>query len=227
LLNHATNHTQQRWQILKMTPKSYIVNLTSPWRLLALLTSIIGFFGLMLCTSQFILNGQIGGIIALTISIILFVVLKRKAVRQTTIGLNKRDIVLPNKSISFKDIEYYKTHRMRGAGLKLKLMNGETVHLSSNANFCNSSEFIRFVNDFENTVSEIPEIRKVYSFGETKFGLYFAIGTTTFLGVAIAYQLFTETEIIPTKIPMIIVALTAMWSGIEIKKHLPTRAKKS
>ena len=208
-----------------MTPKSYIVNLTSPWRILALLTSTIGLFGLLLYPSQFILNGLIGAIIALTISIILFIVLKRKAVRQTTIGLNKRDIVLSTKSISFKDIEYYKTHRIRGAGLKLKLMNGETIHLSSNENFCDSSEFIRFVNDFETTVSEIPEIRKVNSFGETKFGLYFAIATTTFLGAGIAYQIFTETEIVPIKLSLIIVSLTTMWSGIEIKKHLPTMAK--
>ncbi len=132
--------------------------------------------------------------------------------------LGKNQILIGDKPVVFSDISKYKIHRMRGAGLKLRMKNGKIFRLSSNDNFCDSYEFIRFVNAFENKVINYPEIRKVKTFGETKFGLYFAISLTFLVGIAIIFKKINGEDIEFVRLAIVLVVLTSMWSGIEIKK---------
>lgn len=197
-----------------MTTKTYKVHLTKPWQLLALVFSSIGlFFFTNFILQRFDLD-LIGATLALLFSITYFFIVKKLIVLKTELRLSKNEIVLGDKSLKLEDISVYKTHKMRGAGLKLKMTNGKTFRLSSNDNFCNSDEFARFVYDFENEVIGKPGIRQVKSFGQTKFGLYFAI-SSTILAIVISFQV-DDLEF--SRLAMVLVALTTLWSGIEIKK---------
>jgi hypothetical protein len=213
----------KRWQIFKMTTETYIVNLTKPWQLLTLTISSIG----LLFMTHFALKtfdlGLIGFFLSLLISVTFFFILKKRLIYKTELGLNKNQVSIGDKSFDLKDIVKYKTHRMKGAGLVLKLTNDRTYRLSSNDNFCDSHEFVKFLNDFENMVSDKSEIQKGMSFGETKFGFYFAICSTLFLITAIIFQTVTGKYLEFSGIAMMLVALTTLWSGIEIKKTFANR----
>jgi hypothetical protein len=99
------------------------------------------------------------------------------------------------------------------------LRSGQTVRLSSNDNLCDSIGFVEFVIDFEERVNDWPEIRKVKSFGETKFGLWFAITSTVLLAAAVMWRFVIGSDIYTALLPTILVALLTFWSGIEIRKY--------
>jgi predicted membrane metal-binding protein len=201
-----------------MTPKNYNAQLTNPWRLLFLAISSVGIFIVAYLILKIFVPSLFGLISSILVAIVYFIFLKKRLIQKNKLGISKTQIFLKNEQIAFKDIEKYKIHRMRGAGLKIKIKKGKMIRLSSNDNFCDSDEFVRFVNDFENQVSEIPEIRKVKSFGESRFGLYFAITSTVlFVGVIIYKRIINE-EFEYSNLGTMLVALSTMWSGIEIKK---------
>jgi hypothetical protein len=166
-----------------------------------------------------IVDFEISVFIAFGIAILLFYFMKNRAIRRSRLGLSKTEITLSSTTIDFKEIELYKTHRVRGAGLKIKLRSGQTVRLSSNDNLCDSIGFVEFVIDFEERVNDWPEIRKVKSFGETKFGLWFAITSTVLLAAAVMWRFVIGSDIYTALLPTILVALLTFWSGIEIRKY--------
>ena len=201
-----------------MTPRTYTVNLTDPWRLI-LFMSICGlvFFSPIFILRPFGL-GLLGAILALPLSVSTFFLLKRMFVIETEIGLGKKYILLKGMKIYFNDLKSYKTHRMRGAGLRLKLNSGKTIRLSSNDNFCDSDEFVQFTYDFEERISNEPTVEKIKSFGQTKFGLYFAISSTILIGTAIIIKTMNGEDLILSRLAGTLVVLTSIWSGIEIRK---------
>ncbi len=203
-----------------MEPKNYKVQLTKSWQLLGLMLSFIGIFVFSIFLSQKLDLGILGAVLSMLISVGYFFILKKRLIHTSVLRLCKNEIVIGGNPIYFKHILNYKAHRAKGAGLKLRMKDGKILWLSSNDNFCDAGEFVRFVNDFEIRVSRIPEIIKVKSFGETKWGLYLAVSSTALLTVVI-FLLPTRGEHFEFSIiGMLLVSLTTLWSGIEIRKRL-------
>lgn len=206
-----------------MTTNIYKVNLTKPWQLLALGLSSIGVLALTFVVLQKLELGLMSLVIAVLISIFYFYILKKRIILKKEIGLSNNEILLSDQILKFEDISSYKIHRMRGAGLKLKLKDGKVYRLSSNGNFCKSDEFVRFVNDFESKVIDKPKIKKIKTFGETKFGFYFAIcSTLSFISVLI-FKMVTGQNLELSKIGLILGSLSTLWSGINVRKILATK----
>ncbi len=201
-----------------MTPKTYKVNLTNPWKLLFLLFSSVGLFFLVLFILVKFDLEVLGVTLALICSITYYFLLKKRIPQKTEIGISNNEIVLVNRRIALSEISSYQIHRMRGAGLKLKMKDGKSIRLSSNNNFCDSEGFVQFVNDFEKRALEFPEISKVRSLAETRLGLYFAIATTILFIVGLVYGMLFDKEFSYSRFGLMLVALSTLWSGIEIKK---------
>lgn len=203
-----------------MPLKTYKVQLTKPWQLLTFMLSSIGIFFLANFIFQKLDLELFGVVLSLLVSVIYFFVLRKGLIHTNELYLGENEVFLGDISISFQNIVNYKTHGMKGAGLKLRMKDGKIIRLSSNDNFCNAGEFVRFVNDFERRVGRIPEITKVKSFGETNWGLYLAIFSTALLIVVIFLPPYRGEHFEFSLIGMSLVSLTTLWSGIEIRKTL-------
>ncbi|ARN78743.1 hypothetical protein BST97_12480 [Nonlabens spongiae] len=134
--------------------------------------------------------------------------------------LGKNKIEIDNKAFYYDDFTSYKTHRFSGVSLKLKLKSGKTLPLTCNDNFCDSLPLSKFVDDFEKRATDHPHIKKIKSFGERKIGLYISIVLTVLLFLSLGYQLiYNEEMTLSSLFSLLLVSLTALWSGIEIKSY--------
>ena len=163
---------------------------------------------------------------AIILSLISFFALKNSLIIRTRIELNDRQFLVEDKIIDFDDIEYYKIHRMKGAGLTIKLKNGKTHRLSSNENFSDSKEFVRFINDLEDDVFSRLEIRKKKTFGETKFGFFFALISTLIFLYMFIYKLKNGGSFEITSFGLLIITMLTRWSGIDVNKTFANSKQK-
>jgi formate hydrogenlyase subunit 3/multisubunit Na+/H+ antiporter MnhD subunit len=182
--------------------------------------SALGIFFLINSVFQELNFRLIGVVIAITASIVAFFIFKKRIITRTTFKLNSDQFFVEDRFFDFKEVQYYKTHRMKGAGLTIKLKNGRKIRFSANDNFCNTEEFVAFVNEFEVIAMESWKIKKKRTFGETKFGLFFAIISTLVLIYITIYQMQYGESFELSNIAMMILALSIVWSGTDINKIL-------
>ncbi len=122
--------------------------------------------------------GLIKGILALVIAKIFFYIFKKKfIVKVSDFELTSNKLEWNNKSVDFKNLEYYKIHWMKGAGIKFKLKNGKTLRISSNDSFCNSEQFVNLCHNIDSKLLNYNngQIERKKSFFESKEGYYFAV----------------------------------------------------
>lgn len=122
-------------------------------------------------------------------------------------------------NLNFSDIENYLVQVYNGTTLKIKVINGETLNIVANSNFCNPDEFYRFCLDFENTIEEYNKestnsaITRKKTFFERQWVLPFlVIITVTFL-VLIPYGLFKGSFKNTASLFMFIGSLLPLWVG--------------
>lgn len=203
-----------------MTTKIYKVNLTKTSHLLVLMLSAIGVFFLINSILQEFNFGLIGFVLAVTTSIVAFFIFKKRIITRATFKLNHNRFFVDDRFFDFDEVHYYKTHRMKGAGLTIKLKNGRKIRFSANDNFCNTEEFVAFVNEFEVIALEKWKITKKRTFGESKFGLFFAIISTLVLIYITIYKIHYGESFELSNIGLMILALSTVWSGTNINKIL-------
>lgn len=122
--------------------------------------------------------GLIKGILALVIAKIFFYIFKKKfIVKVSDFELTSNKLEWNNKNVDFKNLEYYKIHWMKGAGIKFKLKNGKTLRISSNDSFCNSEQFVNLCHNIYSKLLNYNngQIERKKSFFESKEGYYFAV----------------------------------------------------
>lgn len=155
------------------------VEYTKPFELLFLFASTILVFSWMIFLLNRIMNfGLIKGILALVIAKIFFYIFKKKfIVKVSDFELTSNKLEWNNKNVDFKNLEYYKIHWMKGAGIKFKLKNGKTLRISSNDSFCNSEQFVNLCHNIYSKLLNYNngQIERKKSFFESKEGYYFAV----------------------------------------------------
>ena len=199
------------------------VEYTKSFELLFLLASTVAvFFGMIFLLNRIMNFGLIKGILAIVIAGIYFIIIKKKfIVKISDFELKSNQLEWNNKIIDFKNIEYYKIHWTKGAGIKFKLKNGKTFRLSSNDNFCDSEKFVSLCNAIDSELEKVnnKEIVRKQSFFETKQGYYFAITITVLIVFLITFKILTKDKINIQTIALILVSLVTIWSGVRwIKK---------
>ncbi|WMI68235.1 hypothetical protein [Mangrovimonas sp. YM274] len=197
------------------------VKYTKPTELLVLLfpTAFVFYFTIKIL-NEFLNGSTLKLVIGLLVSIIYFVAIKKLIIKSTDFKLTSNRLEWNNEKIEFENVESYKIHWSKGAGLKLTLTNGTTKRLSSNSNFCNSDKFVELMRDLDKALvsHNKGKIKRQDSIMETKFGLYLAIVLTTIIVVVTAYSLIENRKINLSNISLITVCLVTIWSGVVIKK---------
>jgi len=198
------------------------VEYTKPFELLFLFAStILVFSGMIYLLNRILDVGLIKGILALVIAGIFFYIFKKKfIVKVLDFELTSNKLEWSNKSVDFKNLEYYKIHWMKGAGIKFKLKNGKTLRITSNDNFCNSEQFVNLCHNIDSKLLNYNngKIIRKKSFFETKQGYYFAITITVLFVIGTVYKSFTDQEINIQNFAMILVSLGIIWSGVKWKR---------
>ncbi|TVZ47484.1 hypothetical protein [Olleya sp. Hel_I_94] len=198
------------------------VEYTKSFELLFLLASTVAvFFGMIFLLNRIMNFGLIKGILAIVIAGIYFVLIKKKfIVKVSDFELKSNQLEWNDKIIDFKNIEYYKIHWMKGAGIKFKLKNGKTLRISSNDNFCNSEQFVNLCHNIDSKLLKYNngQIIRKKSFLETKQGYYFAVVMTILIVIGTVYKLFTDEKINIQNFAMILVSLGIIWSGVKWKR---------
>lgn len=201
------------------TGKKYNTKLTRPWELLLLMIASVGVFILTNYCFQLFNAGLAGYLIALIPAALFFYfVLRKYLVRKTEIRLSKSEIMIADRCVKLEDIQSYKYHRMRGAGLKMKLKNGKNLRLSSNEYFCDSSEFVRFIYDFQKRIQDYPNIMWKKTFFQTKTGYYIALVLSGLTIFTLLYQMIFGTGVNLSRDILLLVGFSGMWSGIDRKE---------
>ena len=210
------------WQTLKQTMRKYEkVKHTKPTELLVLLFSTVLIFYVVVKTlNEFSNDSLLKLIIALLVSVIYFLTFKKLIVKSTDFKLTSNRLEWNNEKIDFENVESYKIHWLKGAGIKLTLNDGTIKRLSSNSNFCNSDKFIELTKDLDNVLTSYNngKIRRQDSLMEMKFGLYLAIVLTAIVITITAYYLIVDRKINLSNLSLLIAGLVTIWSGVIIKK---------
>ena len=198
------------------------VEYTNPFELLFLMGSTVAvFFGIIFVLNRIMSFGILKGILAIVLAGIYFYFLKKKfIVKFSDFELTSNKLEWNNKIVDFKNLEYYKIHWMKGAGIKFKLKNGKTIRISSNDNFCNSEQFVNLCHNIDSKLLNYNkgQIIRKKSFFETKQGYYFAVIMTVLFVIVIAYKSFTDEKINIQNFAMILVSLGIIWSGVKWKR---------
>ncbi|REG82252.1 hypothetical protein [Winogradskyella sediminis] len=198
------------------------VEYTKPFELLLLFAlTILVFSGMIFLLNRILDFGLIKGILALVVAGIYFYILKNKfIVKVSDFELTSNKLEWNKKSVDFKNLEYYKIHWMKGAGIKFKLKNGKTLRISSNDNFCNSEQFVNLCHNIDSKLLKYNngQIIRKKSFFETKQGYYFAVVMTILFVIGTVYKLFTDEKINIQNLAMILVSLGIIWSGVKWKR---------
>ena len=198
------------------------VEYTNPFELLFLLVSTIAVFsGILYLLNRILDFGLVKGILAIIIAGIYFFFYKKNfLVKVSDFELSSNKLEWNNKSIDFKNLEYYKIHWLKGAGIKFKLKNGKTLRISSNDNFCDSKKFVNLCHKIDSKLLNFNEgqIVKKNSFFETKKGYNFAITITSLAVLVILYRLLTKGEFKIGSLGLILISLATIWSAVKWKK---------
>ena len=198
------------------------VEYTNPFELLFLLGSTVAVFsGIIFVLNRIMSFGLAKGILAFVLAGIYFYILKKKfIVKISDFELTSNKLEWNKKSVDFRNLEYYKIHWMKGAGIKFKLKNGKTLRISSNDNFCNSEQFVNLCHNIDSKLLKYKngQIIRKKSFFETKQGYYFAVFMTILFVTGTVYKLFTDEKINIQNFAMILVSLGIIWSGVKWKK---------
>ena len=135
------------------------VKYTKPFELFFLIVSTITLFiGTIFILNRLISTGFLKFILALSIAVIYFLLIKIYfIVKETDFELTENQLKWDNESIEFENIEYYKIHWLKGAGIKFKLKNGKVVRLSSNENFCDSEKFVNLCHKIDNNLRKFND----------------------------------------------------------------------
>ena len=165
--------------------------------------------------------GLIKGILALVIAKIFFYIFKKKfIVKVSDFELTSNKLEWNNKSVDFKNLEYYKIHWMKGAGIKFKLKNGKTLRISSNDSFCNSEQFVNLCHNIDSKLLNYNngQIERKKSFFESKEGYYFAVIISILFVIGTIYKSLTDEKFNFINIALILVSLGIAWNGVKWKR---------
>ena len=199
------------------------VEYTSPFELLFLLISTVAVFSaIVFAFNRIVSFGLLKVILALVLAGIYFYILKKKfIVKISDFELKSNQLKWDNKNIDFSDLEYYKIHWMKGAGIKFKFKNGKTLRISSNDNFCNSEQFVNLCQDIDSKLLKYNngQIERKKSFFESKQGYYFAVIMSTLFVVGAIYKSFSDEKINIGNLALILVSLGIVWSGVKWKRE--------
>ncbi|MET2985640.1 hypothetical protein [Aureibaculum conchae] len=198
------------------------VEYTKPFELLLLFTStLLVFSGMLFLLNRIMDFGLIKGILALVIAGLFFYIFKKKfIVKISDFELTSNRLEWNNKSVDFKNLEYYKIHWMKGAGIKFKLKNGKKLRISSNDNFCNSEQFVSLCQNIDSkllTYNNGQIIRKK-SFFESKQGYYFTVIMSVLFIIGTIFKSITDEKFNFGNITLIFVSLAIVWSGVKWKR---------
>ncbi len=198
------------------------VEYTNPFELLFLLGSTVAvFFGIIFVLNRIMNFGLLKGILAILLAGVYFMILKKRfIVKKSDFELKSNQLEWDNKNVDFKDLEYYKIHWMKGAGIKFKLKNGKTLRISSNDNFCNSEQFVYLCHNIDSKLSKYNngQIERKKSFFESKQGYYFAVIISVLFGIGTIYKSFTDEKFNFGNFALILVSLGIVWSGVKWKR---------
>ena len=198
------------------------VKYTKPFELFFLIVSTITLFiGTIFILNRLISTGFLKFILALSIAVIYFLLIKIYfIVKETDFELTENQLKWDNESIEFENIEYYKIHWLKGAGIKFKLKNGKVVRLSSNENFCDSEKFVNLCHKIDNNLRKFNDnkILRKNSFFETKNGYYIAIIMSFLVVLAIVFKIITKGELNIGNLGIILFSLGTIWSGVTWKR---------
>ena len=198
------------------------VEYTSPFELFFLFVSTVAVFSaIVFVLNRIVSFGLLKGTLAFVLAGIYFYILKKKLiVKVSDFELKSNQLKWDNKNIDFKDIEYYKIHWMKGAGIKFKFKNGKTLQISSNDNFCNSEQFVNLCQDIDSKLLKYNngQIERKKSFFESKQGYYFAVIISTLFVVGAIYKSFSDEKINIGNLALILVSLGIVWSGVKWKR---------
>lgn len=198
------------------------VEYTNQIELLLLLVSTVALFsGTIFVLNRIISFGLIKGVLAFFVAGIYFIIIKKKwIVKKSDFILTSNRLDWNNESLDFNNLVYYKIHWIKGAGIKFKLKNGNSIRISSNDHFCNSEKFVNLCREIDSKLLKYNNglvVRKK-SYFETKQGYYFAILLTILFFIGTIYKLFTDEKFSFGDIVLILASLGIVWSGVRWKR---------
>ena len=198
------------------------VEYTNPFELLFLLGSTLAIFSAIIIVLNRVMSfGLIKGILAFVLAGIYFYILKKKfIVKISDFELKSNQLEWDNKNVNFNDLEYYKIHWIKGAGIKFKFKNGNTLRISSNDNFCNSEQFVNLCQNIDSKLLKYNkgQIERKRSFFESKQGYYFAVIISILCVIGTIYKSLTDKKINIENFALILVSLGIIWSGVKWKR---------
>lgn len=198
------------------------VEYTNPFELLFLLGSTVAIFSVIIFVLNRVMSfGLIKGILAFVLAGIYFYILKKKfIVKISDFELKSNQLEWDNKNVNFNDLEYYKIHWIKGAGIKFKFKNGNTLRISSNDNFCNSEQFVNLCQNIDSKLLKYNKgkIERKRSFFESKQGYYFAVIMSILCVIGTIYKSLTDKKINIENFALILVSLGIIWSGVKWKR---------
>lgn len=198
------------------------VEYTNPFGLLFLLGSTVAIFSAIIIVLNRVMSfGLIKGILAFVLAGIYFYILKKKfIVKISDFELKSNQLEWDNKNVNFNDLEYYKIHWIKGAGIKFKFKNGNTLRISSNDNFCNSEQFVNLCQNIDSKLLKYNKgkIERKRSFFESKQGYYFAVIISILCVIGTIYKSLTDKKINIENFVLILVSLGIIWSGVKWKR---------
>lgn len=139
----------------------------SKFTLILLGLSLLSFVLLLIVEREVIeLLGVIGALIlTLGVPLLIFFLNKKKIKKQGTAMIHDSFSVFrlsgSTVQVDYADIKAYQVERYNGTQLKIKFMNGKNLKVEANSNFCNSSQFEAFCQEFERTIQEFKSINNV------------------------------------------------------------------
>lgn len=198
------------------------VEYTNPFELLFLLSSTVAIFSVIVFVLNRVMSfGLLKGILAFVLAGIYFYILKKKfIVKISDFELKSNQLEWDNKNVNFNDLEYYKIHWIKGAGIKFKFKNGNTLRISSNDNFCNSEQFVNLCQNIDSKLLKYNkgQIERKRSFFESKQGYYFAVIMSILCVIGTIYKSLTDKKINIENFALILVSLGIIWSGVKRKR---------
>jgi hypothetical protein len=198
------------------------VRYTKPIELIFLLISTMAIlFGILILSDKTMSVTIVHVLVALIVAGIYFIMLKKKYIVKTVdFKLSTDRLEWNTNRIEFRNIDSYKIHWMKGAGIKFKLKNGEVKRLSANSNFCNAEKFVALCQEMDSKLSKFNnnQITRKASFYETKQGFYFAATMTVLLFIGFIVKMFRDDDFSAGNILLVTVLLGAMWSGVRYVK---------
>ena len=143
--------------------------------ILLMISVFVILVGLIKLLVFFRINNSLTLLCSFALIAIYFYILKRKLVRKSDFRIFEDRFEYAQKRIPFDTINEYKIHWLKGAGLKIKLNNGETIRINSNDHFCKAHKFVQFCMDLDDTLENYKDGRIVRkkSIFETKYGDYY------------------------------------------------------